>query len=134
MSLLESTSVALQDDRMLIHAATLLDQLVTLTAPAAQVAPVVESLASVASTIRAELPALEQARTSAAMLDDLQRIANSAGQLHDSLDELMRVDGMQTFDPAFAADDAAWDDWFTRSAEIVRAAAAGQPITSTASV
>jgi hypothetical protein len=105
---------------MLIDAAASLDRLVTLTAPGAAVAPVVDELASVAATIRAELPALAQARTSAALVDELGRIANSAGQLHDSLAELARDDGMTTFDPVFSADDPAWDDWFTRSATIVR--------------
>jgi hypothetical protein len=119
---------------MLIDAAAMLDQLVILTAPAAEVAPVVEALSSVASTIRSELPALEQAQTGAVALDQLGRIANSSEQLRSSLDELMRVDGMTTFDPAFAADDAEWDSWFMRSAEIVRTVASDQPITSTASV
>ncbi len=117
---------------MLIHAAATLDQLVAMTAPGAPVAPVVESLQSVASELRADLPAVEQARAGAAFVDDLARIANAAGQLGDSLHELASVDGMTEFDAAFAADDAQWDDWFARSAQLVRDAA--QATASTASV
>lgn len=119
---------------MLIDAARMLDHLVMITAPAAQVAPVVDALARVATTIREQLPALEQARTSAKLLDEVHRIANSAEQLRSSLVELMRVDGMTTFDAAFAADEPAWDAWFTRSAELLRSVAQDQPIVSTASV
>jgi hypothetical protein len=109
---------------MLITAASRLDQLVQLTAPGAPVAPVVAALDEVQSIVRDSLPALEQARASASLVDGLRRIANSAGQLHDSLAELATVDGMTTFDPAFAADDASWDTWFRESATVVRAAAA----------
>lgn len=118
---------------MLIDAATSLDRLVAMTAPGAPVAPVVEELHAVAATIRSQLPALEQARTGASTLEALGRIANSAGQLGDSLDELVRVDQMTTFDAAFAADDAQWDDWFVRAASSVRDAA-GQPMRSASSV
>ncbi|MCB0879886.1 MAG: hypothetical protein KDC46_13010 [Thermoleophilia bacterium] len=117
---------------MLIDAARTLDHLVTMTAPGAPVAPVVDALGEVARTIRAELPGVEQSRAGAAFVDELARVANSAGKLGESLQELASTDGMTTFDPAFAADDASWDDWFTHAAASVRDAA--QATSSTRSV
>jgi hypothetical protein len=122
---------------MLIDAARTLDSLVTMTAPGASVPPVAAALQDVSTTIRAELPALRRAGLGASSVDGLERIANSTGQLHDSLDELVRVDGMATFDPAFAQDDHEWDAWFASSAQVVREAAqrvGAQPTSSTRSV
>ena len=127
-----SRITACDDCAMLIDAAASLDRLVLLTGPGKPVAPVVAELESVAGTIRAQLPAVEQARAGAAFVDDLARIANAAGQLGDSLQELADVDGMTDFDAAFAADDPGWDSWFASSAQLVRDA--GQAIRSTASV
>lgn len=109
---------------MLLPAAASLDRLVTLTAPGAPVAPVIDELDAVNRLVQSALPALEQARVGAALVDQLDRIRNSAGTLRDSLRELVELDGMTTFDPAFAADDPAWDAWFVQSAQLVRDAAA----------
>ena len=108
---------------MLITTASTLDRLVTLTAPGAAVAPVVAALGEVEVQVRDALPALEAMRGGVGLVDQLARIRNSAGMLRDSLSELQSVDGMTTFDPAFAADDASWDAWFTKSAQLVRDAA-----------
>lgn len=108
---------------MLIPAATTLDRLVTLTAPGAPVAPVVTALNDVRTALDAGRPALEQARASAWLIGEIDRIRGAASTLRDSLHELAQVDGMTHFDPAFAADDPGWDAWFTQSAELVRQAA-----------
>ncbi|MCW2924532.1 MAG: hypothetical protein JWM98_1936, partial [Thermoleophilia bacterium] len=73
------------------------------------------------------------------LLGEMDRITGAARTLHDSLAELAATDGMTTFDPAFASDDASWDEWFTASAALVRTAeqalgGAAQPTTSTVSV
>lgn len=112
------------DAPMLLPTAATLDRLVTLTAPGAPVAPVVQALGDVEAQVRDALPALRQSRAGAGLVDQLDRIRNSAGMLRDSLAELQAVDGMKTFDAAFAADDASWDAWFTQSAQLVREAAA----------
>ncbi len=112
------------DASMLITTASTLDRLVTLTAPGAPVAPVVAALGEVETQVRDALPALEASRGGGGLVDQLDRIRNSAGMLRQSLAELQAVDGMANFDAAFAADDASWDAWFTRSAQLVRDAAA----------
>lgn len=109
---------------MLIAAASTLDRLVTLTAPGAAVAPVVAALADVETHVEDALPALRQSRVGAALVDELDRIRNSAGMLRDSLAELQSVDSMTTFDAAFSADDASWDAWFAQSAQLIRDAVA----------
>ena len=109
---------------MLITTASTLDRLVTLTAPGAPVAPVIAALGDVEAQVRDALPALEAAPGGVRLVDQLDRIRNSAGMLRDSLAELQAVDGMTTFDAAFAADDASWDAWFSQSAQLVRDAAA----------
>ncbi len=107
----------------LATAASSLDRLVSLTAPGAQVAPVVEELRTVEQSLRDALPGLRQSRTGASLVDQLDRVRNSAGTLRESLEELMTRDGMTSFDPAFTSDDASWDTWFTHSAQLVRDAA-----------
>jgi hypothetical protein len=104
-------------------AAASLDRLVALTAPGAAVAPVIEELATVDRELQAARPALEQARASAYTLGQLDRVQGMATQLGSALAQLVREDGMTTFDPAFAADDAEWDATFREHAEIVRRAA-----------
>ncbi len=118
------TSRVRDDARMLITTASTLDRLVTLTAPGAPVAPVVAALGEVESQVRDALPALEASRGGFGLVDQLDRIRNSAGMLRESLADLESVDGMTTFDAAFEADDASWDAWFTQSAQLVRDAAA----------
>ncbi|MEO6867979.1 MAG: hypothetical protein ABI200_08155 [Gaiellales bacterium] len=108
---------------MLIPAATTLDHLVRLTAPGAPVTPVIRALDEVQAGAAAARPALVQAKASVWMLGEVDRIRGAAQTLRDSLAELQERDGMTSFDPAFAADDAAWDAWFTESAGILRIAA-----------
>lgn len=107
---------------MLIDVARSLHRLVSLTAPGAEVRPVVELLASVADDLGASRPALVHAAASEWLLGEVDRIAGAARTLHDSLDELELRDGMTTFDAAFAADDASWDAWFAEAADLVRRA------------
>lgn len=120
---------------MLLPVAATLDRLVTLTAPGAPVAPVIAALDEVAAGIAADRPALVQARASASLLAQVDRVQAMAVQLGGALRELVRTDGMTTFDPAFAADDAGWDANFREHAAIVRRAASAQaPIVSATSV
>ncbi|MCW2925080.1 MAG: hypothetical protein JWM98_2484, partial [Thermoleophilia bacterium] len=91
---------------MRISPADTFDRLVQLTAPGAPVAPVVAALADAAGEVVALRPALEQAHASAYLLGEMDRITGAARTLHDSLAELAATDGMTTFDPAFASDDA----------------------------
>lgn len=108
---------------MLIHAASSLQSLVALTAPGAPVAPVVVALGQVRDSLLESLPALRQSRAGAVLVDQVDRTRNSADQLHHSLAELVRTEGMTTFDASFAADDPSWDAWFTESAQILSDAA-----------
>ena len=107
---------------MLLPAASSLDRLVTLTAPGAPVAPVIAELATVARELDDARPALEQARASAYTLGQVDRVHGMATQLGSSLEQLVREDGMTTFDPAFATDDPEWDATFREHAAIVRQA------------
>jgi hypothetical protein len=107
---------------MLLPVAATLDRLVTLTAPGAPVAPVIAALDEVAAGVAVAHPALEQAKASAWLLGQMDRVQGMATQLAGALRELAANDGMTTFDPAFAADDAAWDANFREHAELVRRA------------
>lgn len=111
-----------EDSEMLLPAASSLDRLVTLTAPGAPVAPVIAELGSVARELEQARPALEQASASAWMLGQVDRVHGMATQLGGALSQLVREDGMTSFDPAFAADDAEWDATFREHAELVRSA------------
>jgi hypothetical protein len=63
-----------------------------------------------------------QRRASEWMLGELDRVQGSARTLSDSLNSLVKQDGMKVFDPSFAADKAGWDSWFVEAADIVQRA------------
>lgn len=109
---------------MLLPAAASLDRLVTLTAPGAPVAPVIAELQALARELDDARPVLERAAASPYTLGELARVEGMANQLGSALAQLVREDGMTTFDPSFASDDPEWDATFREHATIVRRAQA----------
>lgn len=96
-----------------------LARLPRLAAPGKDVTAVITGLNAVRDALAGARPLMATRRASEWMLGELDRVHGSARTLSDSLNSLVKQDGMRVFDPSFAADKPSWDSWFVEAADIV---------------